>query len=83
MIKYLDNNDKIGTVALPRFKEPKTHIDIGCMLWKTDLLSQITWKYWNNTMRNCPCKETEKEIIELGYKICYYPSDELLVKRVN
>jgi hypothetical protein len=81
-IKFLKDNINIGAVS---FAKPdnnnSVHIDIGCMIWRTELLNRMTWKYWKEDSNKCPCDFTRLEIKEYKYNMCYYPSKEWLIEK--
>jgi hypothetical protein len=81
-INFLKDNINIGAVS---FAKPdnnnSVHIDIGCMIWKIELLKQITFKYWLEDSNKCPCDDLRKEVKELNYDFCYYPTKKWLTTR--
>jgi hypothetical protein len=79
---YLNKEHYIGAVSIAKPYTPIHHIDIGCMIWRSSLLSKMTWKYWIEESNRCPCIDTKKEIEELGFQISYYPTRKWLTTRV-
>jgi hypothetical protein len=81
-IIFLEYNKNIGAVS---FAKPdnnnSSHIDIGVMVWRTDLLKKITFKFWDDDCKKCPCDPWRKEVNEMGYDFCYYPIKEWLATR--
>ena len=82
IIKFMNTDPKIGAVSFARpFMDREHHVDIGCMVWKTEVLSKMTWKFWLVTDNKCPCDATKKEIESINYTACYYPSQKRLITK--
>jgi hypothetical protein len=79
MINFLDKNPKVGACAINtknylfNFDDAeKNHLNTACMLIRTNILKQLTFR---NTDHNvCNCAYLTKDIYNLGYE-CKYIRD--------
>ena len=80
MLDFLKKNTDYGAVSIvhagPAAKGEK-HIDIGCCIWRVDVLKQIMLDKWT---AGSACETVVKEIRALGNKIDYLPGPEIVTK---